>query len=203
MGMVSSLPSIVSTSTEKPVKACGKSCRVHFFHVFSSASCARTHHLQRDLDLVDQVVVLPDVQRVTLLSHDENNIGGNLVRSLGGKYKLRPRLVVFLIIWEHWNRSVDEACWWKSSSSHDLWLFSFFYQKQILLTKLGVTLLPATFMHLFDHKYSTVDVFGGVPWISPDLLLWGKWPLCLLSTQASHLCAGFCPWYWIRIHLHQ
>lgn len=66
--------------------------------MFSSASWARTHHLQRDLDLVDQVVVLPDVQRMTLLSHYENNISGNLVWSLGGKYKLKPCVVEFLIV---------------------------------------------------------------------------------------------------------
>lgn len=41
-----------------------------------------THHLQRDLGLVDQVIVLSHKQRVTLLSHYEDNICRDAVWSL-------------------------------------------------------------------------------------------------------------------------
>lgn len=41
-----------------------------------------THHLQRDLGLVDQVIVLSHKQRVTLLSHYEHNICRDAVWSL-------------------------------------------------------------------------------------------------------------------------
>lgn len=45
-----------------------------------------THHLQRDLGLVDQVIVLPHEQRMSLLSHYEHNICRDAVWSLKVKY---------------------------------------------------------------------------------------------------------------------
>lgn len=45
-----------------------------------------THHLQRDLHLVDQVVGLSNKQRMILLSHDEHNICRDAVGSLNIKY---------------------------------------------------------------------------------------------------------------------
>lgn len=45
-----------------------------------------THHLQRDLGLVDQVIKLSNEQRMTLLSHYEHNICRNVVWSLKVKY---------------------------------------------------------------------------------------------------------------------
>lgn len=57
-----------------------------------------THHLQRDLGLVDQVIMLSYEQRMTLLSHNEHNICGNAVWSLEVKYseRLHHSLAFFL-----------------------------------------------------------------------------------------------------------
>lgn len=46
-----------------------------------------THHLQRDLHLVDQVIELSNKQRMTLLSHYEHNICRDAVWPL--KVKVR------------------------------------------------------------------------------------------------------------------
>lgn len=44
---------------------------------------------------------------------------------------------------------------------------------QILLTKLGVAVLPATFIPSYFTLLSELLLFGGFGF-SPDLLLWGK-----------------------------
>lgn len=79
-----------------------------------------THHLQRDLDVVDQVIVLPGVQRMSLLSHYKNNISSNRVWALEGKHKSVCCVVVgfHMIMWACWKRSAGVR-WW-SSSSHGM-----------------------------------------------------------------------------------
>lgn len=41
-----------------------------------------THHFQRDLDVVYQVILLPYKQRMSLLPDYEHNVRGDTVRSL-------------------------------------------------------------------------------------------------------------------------
>lgn len=87
MGMLSSLPSSVSTLTEQPVKACEERFKVATLvappHVISvSVALSMTHHCQRDLGLVDQVIVLSFELWVSFLSHYEHNICRDLVWAL-------------------------------------------------------------------------------------------------------------------------
>lgn len=45
-----------------------------------------THHFQRDLDVVYEVILLPNKQRMSFLPHNENNISRDAVWSLKTKY---------------------------------------------------------------------------------------------------------------------
>lgn len=55
-----------------------------------------THHLQRDLDFVDEVTELSNKQRMTLVAHDEHNICRDAVWSLKVKYSKMIRWDLFL-----------------------------------------------------------------------------------------------------------
>lgn len=58
-------------------------------NLFLSPELTHTHHLERDLDVVDQVVLLPGVQGMSLLSHYKNNISRNRVWTLEGKTQVK------------------------------------------------------------------------------------------------------------------
>lgn len=89
---------------------------------------------------------------------------------------------MFLIIWVHWNRSVDEGCWWKSSSSHDLWVF--FLPETNPPYKVGCYHVTSDiYAKLFYHKHSTVDAFLEFHLIS----FFGENDLCAFFPSRLHI----------------
>ena len=135
--------------------------RLHYY-TFPWPWCWQTHHLQRDLDLVDQVILLPVVQTVNLLSHYKNNIGRNRVWTLERKHRLNQCVLfwfVHVIMWVHWNRSADV----RSSSSHGPETFSLpgVSYSPDPPDKFGGCDLTATFIQSFlqrYHNYCTAEL---------------------------------------------
>lgn len=78
---------------------------------------------------------------------------GILFGPWGGKYKLRPRVVVFRIIWVHWNRSVDEGCFPRNKSSLQSWVLPC-YQPHLCIYFITNTLLSTCLVSLEFHLIS-------------------------------------------------
>ena len=87
-GMLRSLPSNVSTSIEKPVRAWGVKVDLSWVVKVGLKNIridGGSYHFQRDLSRIDKSIVSPYKPGMIFLTHNKHNVCRNTVGSLWGK----------------------------------------------------------------------------------------------------------------------